>query len=253
METTQRTYFKATGSLEFILSHYCNRSLRQEKVKSALADSPTLSRTHAPLMTVLSRVLEEHREDSYFNQILEDIKSKLLFDPQFTRLYSFSPACYGQRGGHPYFKPCGWRRCSLAVGNFEEYSGWCVAYHGTSCRNVASIMLRGLRRPGDEGVSVAHGQAHSDTGCSIYVSPSIEYAAFPVYATLFEIQFLKHWAQLVLECRVRPGSFLVKPGSLGNKYWPPRLRMDSNFETNSELEWLIESPDDVVFTGLMNP
>ena len=27
--------------------------------------------------------------------------------------------------------------------------------------------------------------------------------------------------------------------------------MDQNFETNSELEWLIEGPEDVSFTGLM--
>ena len=250
IETPQQARWKAEDSLSELLSYYCNKSSRQERVKSALADSPTLSRTHSELLTVLMRVLEEHREDCYFEQLLEAIKSKLLFDPQFTRVYSFNPACYGQRGGYPYFKPCGWRRCSLAIDQFEEYSGWCIAYHGTSCQNVASIMLRGLRRPGDEGVSVAHGQANSDSGCSMYVSPSIQYAAFPVYAEFFEIE-TKHWAQLVLECRVRPGSFTVKAGTLGNKYWPEHLRMDQNFETNSELEWLIEGPEDVSFTGLM--
>lgn len=111
-------------------------------------------------------------------------------------------------------------------------------------------MLRGLRRPGDEGVRVVHGQAYSISRRSIYVSPSIGYAAFPVYAEFFEMQ-QNHWAQLVLECRVRPSSFTVKPGSLGNKYWPPHLRMDENFPTNSALKWLIDSTDDVAFTGLM--
>ncbi|CAE7939256.1 HERC1 [Symbiodinium sp. KB8] len=250
IETRQRAQWNAGDSLSEVLSYYCNRSSRQEKVKSAIAESPALSQAYAELMTVLTKVLEEHREDCYFDQLLETIKSKLLFDPQFTRLYSFNPACYGQRGGYPYFKPCGWRRCSLAIDKFEEYSGWCIAYHGTSCQNVASIMLRGLRRPGDQGVCVAHGQAYSTSHRTIYVSPAIEYAAFPVYAKFLEIE-KNHWAQLVLECRVRPGSFVVKPGTLGNKYWPEHLRMDSNFETNSELEWLIESPDDVVFTGLM--
>ena len=246
----QRCQWRAGSRLSDFLSYCCNRSLRQEKAKSALADSSALPAAHAELMTIFVKMLEEHHEDCYFEQMLEDIKSKLLFDPQFTRVYSFSPACYGHRGGQPYFKPCGWRRCSLAIDKFEEYSSWCIAYHGTSCRNVASIMIRGLRRPGDEGVHVAHGQAHSTSGCSIYVSPSIEYAAFPVYAELFELQE-NRWAQLVLECRVRPSSFTVKPGSLGNKYLPDHLRMDQNFATNAELEWLIEKPEDVVFTGLM--
>ncbi|CAE7369424.1 HERC1 [Symbiodinium sp. CCMP2592] len=250
IETKQHSHWKAGDSLSRVLSYYCNRSSRLEKVKSALVECPTLLQAHAELMTVLMKVLEEHREDCYFDQLLEAIKSKLLFDPHFTRLYSFSPACYGQRGGYPYFKPCGWLRCSLAIENFEEYSGWCIAYHGTSCQNVASIMLRGLRKPGDEGVGVAHGQAYSKSGCKIYVSPSIEYAAFPVYAEFLDIE-RNHWAQLVLECRVRPASFVVKPGSLGNKYWPEHLRMDQNFETNSELEWLIDTPEDVAFTGLM--
>ena len=251
MHAAHGTYFSITcQDLRADLSYYCHRSSRRQKIQSAVADSPTLPRAFAELMTVLMKVLEEHCEDCYFDQLLEAIRSKLLIDPQFTRIYSFHPACYGQRGGQPYFKPCGWRRCSLAIDNFEEFPSWCIAYHGTSCRKVASIMLRGLRRPGDEGVDVEHGQAYSDSGCSIYVSPSIEYAAFPVYAEFFTMQD-DHWAQLVLECRVRPASFTVKPGSLGNKYWPEHLRMDSNFETNSELEWLIESPDDVVFTGLM--
>ncbi|CAE6915792.1 osm1 [Symbiodinium sp. CCMP2592] len=246
----EQCYWQAGSSLAQVLSYYYNRSSRKEKVKSVLTDSSTLQSTHTGLMLIFEKVLEEHYEDSYFNQLMEKIKSQLLFDPQFTRVYSFNPAYYGERGGHPYFKPCGWRRCSLAIDKFEQYSDWCIAYHGTSCWNVASIMLRGLRRPGDEGVSVAHGQAYSRSGCSIYVSPSIEYAAHPVYAEFFEIQH-DHWAQLVLECRVRPSSFIVKPGSLGSNHWPAHLRMDQNFETNSKLEWLLDCPEDVVFTGLM--
>ena len=40
----------------------------------------------------------------------------------------------------------------------------------------------------------------------------------------------KYWAQVVAQCRVRPGSFVEQPGSLGGKYWPGDLKFDSNFE-----------------------
>ena len=55
----------------------------------------------------------------------------------------------------------------------------------------------------EEGVAVSHGQGNSVTKKSIYLSPSIEYAAFPVYAQFFEIGN-DHWAQMVVQCRVRP-------------------------------------------------
>ena len=65
--------------------------------------------------------------------------------------------------------------------------------------------IRGLQRPGDAGVLSAHGQAHSVTKKTIYVSPSVEYAAFPCYAQFFEVAE-NHWVQIVLQCRVRPES-----------------------------------------------
>ncbi len=65
---------------------------------------------------------------------------------------------------------------------------WSVGYHGTVGRNAASILLHGLRRPGEAGVESLHGQAGSSTMKTIYLSPSIEYAAFPVYAQLFPLE-----------------------------------------------------------------
>lgn len=104
------------------------------------------------------------------------------------RACSFSgKADYGMRGGRLYFKPSGWLRYALDVDDFVKYKLWCVGYHGTAGQNAASILLRGLRRPGEYGIKVAHGQAGSATRRTIYLSPSIEYAAFPVYAKLFPL------------------------------------------------------------------
>ena len=109
----------------------------------------------------------------------------------------------------------------------------------------------GLQNPGEPGVSILHGQSYSQTKRTIYLSPSIEYAAFPVYAQLFSLAEASHWGQLVLQCRVRPDSFIERPGSLGNKYWPQHVRFDPNFDSLQGLEWLIENRDDIVVYGLM--
>ena len=101
----------------------------------------------------------------------------------------------------------GWLRYAPHVDGFEVYKGWCVAYHGTTSQHMASILIRRLRRPGEPGVKVVHGQAGSTTKRTIYVSPSIEYAASPTYAQLVPLDERDElWGQLVLQCRVRPGA-----------------------------------------------
>ena len=62
------------------------------------------------------------------------------------------------------------------------------------------ILLKGLRRPGEEGVAVAHGQAYSASKKTIYTSPSFEFASHPVYSKFFELGET-HWAQLVLHVK----------------------------------------------------
>jgi len=161
--------------------------------------------------------------------------------------------CYGIRGGKPHYKPAGWVRCGLA--NADEIrnrcSDWCVAYHGTTSTSALRIMIHGLQRPGESGVRVAHGQVHSETGSSIYVSPSVEYAAFPCYSQIFKLGE-EHWAQLVLECRVRPGAFKEATGTLSsNKHWPADVPIDQNFESLEGLEWLLERQDDVMVSALL--
>ena len=133
--------------------------------------------------------------------------------------------------GMDIFKPKSWLRYALYVKDFHLYKDWCVAHDGATSQNLPSILLQGLQNPGEPGVSILHGQSYSQTKRTIYLSPSIEYAAFPVYAQLFSLAEASNWGQLVLQCRVRPDSFIERPGSLGNKYWPQHVRFDPNFDS----------------------
>ncbi|CAJ1453861.1 unnamed protein product [Effrenium voratum] len=171
--------------------------------------------------------------------------------PDFSRYYAPKPnaGSYGLRGGHEYYKPSGWLR--FAVRMRSPCEDWCVAYHGTCSQNMLSILTAGLLRPGGPArIRVAHGQAYSTSQRTIYLSPAIEYSAFPVYAEFVEIA-PDHWAQLVLQCRVRPGSFTIQKGTLGNKYWPNDSPFDPNFSGLDGLEWLVESEQDVVVSALL--
>jgi hypothetical protein len=208
---------------------------------------------HNNLAKLLAGVLAEHDAGGALPALLRRLQMDgNVFVPEFSRAFSLGGSVdYGARGGQLYFKPQGWLRYALHVDGFERYKGWCVAYHGTTSQNMASILLRGLRRPGEPGVQVVHGQAGSTTNRTIYVSPSIEYAAFPTYAQLVPLERDEHWGQLVLQCRVRPGSFTERAGTLGGKYWPQHVRFDPNFDSLGGLEWLLENPEDVVVYGLM--
>merc|ERR1712187_295560 len=112
--------------------------------------------------------------------------------------------------------------------------------------NAASILAEGLRCPEGREM-VAHGQA-GGTGQTIYLSPSVEYAAHPVYSPLVELgeEGQEHWAQLVLECRVRPGSFREQGNTLGPQHWPPHLPFDRYLPSGAAFEWLVENPRNVV-------
>ena len=67
------------------------------------------------------------------------------------------PVFWGTRGGHMSFKPSEWVRYALQKDNFHQTcSDRCDAYHGTMSKSIISILFRGLRRLGEEGVVVAH-------------------------------------------------------------------------------------------------
>jgi len=163
-----------------------------------------------------------------------------------SRIYSLEDRAYGLRGGLPHYKPSGWVRISLDAPPqvFEE--DWAIGYHGTSVEKIPVIVTEGLR--GDKGAE--HGQAGSHTMQSIYTTPSIEYAAHPVFAKWKELGE-QHWVQMVVEVRVRPGTFREQGGTMANKHWPKDLRWQWAFDSLLFLEWLSENPEDVVVTGIM--
>ena len=89
------------------------------------------------------------------------------------------------------------------------------------------------------------------TSKSIYVSPSIEYAAFLCYAQ-FCLIASSHWAQIFLQCRVRPGSFSIHLGTLGhNKHWSQDVPINVNYPSLDGLERFLEDPQNIIVYGLM--
>mmetsp|Transcript_85131 Transcript_85131/g.150574 ORF Transcript_85131/g.150574 Transcript_85131/m.150574 type:complete len:459 (-) Transcript_85131:205-1581(-) len=170
------------------------------------------------------------------------------FLPETSRAFSLFPQTYGMRGGRPYFKPVGWLRFSLKCADFDRCKDWCIAYHGSQGENVLSILARGLKCP-QRSQDVRHGQA-GGTGRTIYLSPSIEYAAHPVYSPLIQLG-PAHWAQLIIECRVAPWAYRRQGRTLPPHMWPVDLPFDPYFPLGTRLEWLVEDQTAVVVTGLM--
>eukprot|EP00746_Dinoflagellata_sp_MGD_P067352 gnl/MRDRNA2_/MRDRNA2_27800_c0_seq1.p1 gnl/MRDRNA2_/MRDRNA2_27800_c0~~gnl/MRDRNA2_/MRDRNA2_27800_c0_seq1.p1 ORF type:complete len:1284 (+),score=275.08 gnl/MRDRNA2_/MRDRNA2_27800_c0_seq1:98-3853(+) len=232
-----------------------SRALLKKKAEEAANKGVNKGGQHIGLVALLQNIvcnLDGNDTETFYGLLA----SGELFDEAFTRKYPQidcrDSTVEGHRGGKPYYKPSGWVRFGLKRQAFNsQYKDWCVAYHGTKSASALKILFSGLKRPGENGVQIAHGQVHSETGASIYLSPSIEYSAFPCYAQLFELS-PNHWAQLVLLCRVRPGSFKEAPGTLtSNKHWPQGLPMDCNFPGNKGLEWLVEDSADIMVYGLM--
>mmetsp|Transcript_19407 Transcript_19407/g.41360 ORF Transcript_19407/g.41360 Transcript_19407/m.41360 type:complete len:623 (-) Transcript_19407:72-1940(-) len=218
-----------------------------------LVELKSVSSIHEGLSPLLIKYLQCHRCicGVSTDNILDKLVSALHSDN--SRIYSLQDANYGTRGGRPYFKPCGWVRFAVGeAGEAQSYRcrEWCVAYHGTDLLSAMKIMVEGLKQPGESGVQIRHGQAYSKSQTSIYVSPALGYSAFPVYAPLAEVGH-EHWLQCVLQVRVRPGSFVEKPGSLSSKHWPANVRFDKNFDSMNGLEWLIEDPANHQVTGLL--
>eukprot|EP00928_Gymnodinium_smaydae_P081205 TRINITY_DN64761_c0_g1_i1.p1 TRINITY_DN64761_c0_g1~~TRINITY_DN64761_c0_g1_i1.p1 ORF type:complete len:601 (-),score=24.66 TRINITY_DN64761_c0_g1_i1:44-1846(-) len=212
-----------------------------------------VSDVHAKLSPLLIKAASE--DDHICGVKTVDILRRIAvaLNDSDSRIYSLQDADYGLRGGRPYFKPCGWVRFAIGGKTQERLfrlQNWCVAYHGTSLKSSIKILVEGLRQPGTSGVRIAHGQAYSETQKSIYASPALGYASFPVYAPLEEVGE-NHWVQCVLQLRVRPGSFVEKPGSLSNKHWPEEVRFDRNFASLQGLEWIIEDPADHEVVGLL--
>eukprot|EP00929_Paragymnodinium_shiwhaense_P078319 TRINITY_DN40587_c0_g1_i1.p1 TRINITY_DN40587_c0_g1~~TRINITY_DN40587_c0_g1_i1.p1 ORF type:complete len:897 (-),score=53.29 TRINITY_DN40587_c0_g1_i1:88-2778(-) len=157
---------------------------------------------------------------------------------------------YGERHGVWYYKPRGWIKRRVRVEDYNRVRDWPIAYHGSSDASIAKILVTSIRRPGDGDVRVAHGQA-GGTGQTMYFSKSIYLSSHPVYAPLIVIVPGRRWFQVVLQCKLRPGSWRARTNTLGTRHWPRDVCFDPNLSTNNDMEFLIENPEDCVVIGLM--
>eukprot|EP00930_Biecheleria_cincta_P004188 TRINITY_DN105088_c0_g1_i1.p1 TRINITY_DN105088_c0_g1~~TRINITY_DN105088_c0_g1_i1.p1 ORF type:complete len:594 (+),score=98.82 TRINITY_DN105088_c0_g1_i1:28-1782(+) len=207
------------------------------------------SSRHNLAAELLGKILAPCASDSQYSSFSECLDGTSIFDPAESSVLPAGKSQTRIRGGRSHHCPTGWLRWCLRWGKPEQ-AEWCTAYHGTHCSKLLSILFHGLRRPGELGVRQAHGQAGSSTGRSIYLSPSVEYAAFPVYGQFFELG-TNHWAQAILECCVHPSSFKEQPGTLGNKYWPRDLCFDPDQRSLRNMEWLVDDTDAVAVTAVL--
>ena len=102
-----------------------------------------------------------------------------------------------------------------------------------------------------------HGQAGSSSKSTVYVSPSKEVAAFPVYSEFFPLlpegqEGVRKYAQMIFEVKVKPAGYIIQPSTLeGSRYWPKNLRYDKSFHTHCDLEHLIENCSDLMLSAIL--
>eukprot|EP00929_Paragymnodinium_shiwhaense_P098536 TRINITY_DN60003_c0_g1_i1.p1 TRINITY_DN60003_c0_g1~~TRINITY_DN60003_c0_g1_i1.p1 ORF type:complete len:630 (+),score=52.08 TRINITY_DN60003_c0_g1_i1:58-1947(+) len=177
----------------------------------------------------------------------------------------YQPKVFSVKHGVPYFRPDGWWQFQVEpwhYGNnghctvpFEDISAWPVAYHGSTCENISSILRFGLRKPGElHWVKQAHGAAGAGAEGSLYVSPSLWIASHPVYSQLKQIGE-DRYIQLVLKIKVRPGSYREQRNTLRGCHWEREIQIDPNIDNQDAKEWLLDRDTfkncDAVITGVM--
>ena len=124
--------------------------------------------------------------------------------------------------------------------DFNTITNWPVAYHGTACEKLPSILNSGLRKPGElPWLETAHGTAGAAATGAVYVSPSLWYASHPVYSSLKRVG-TERWVQIVLKLRIRPNTYRIQGNTLLEEHWHRNTRFDPNLQNNDEFEWLLE-------------
>lgn len=148
--------------------------------------------------------------------------------------------------------PIGWCRFALKAetpfGEEPILSHWLLAYHGTACDAVSSILAHSqLLIPGDytlRGKQLSIREGHIEGQRNVYVSPSLQYASHPIYA--FPAESDGERFQIVFECRVRPGSYTVQHGTLpvAENFQDPLIPFES-------LEWFTSLRMAVIPTAIL--
>jgi len=158
-----------------------------------------------------------------------------LAGPKAIQLHWTGPSSNAAHKNHPYFcPPDGWIKFGIRIASFDEYNDWPIVYHGTKKEHVQRILEAGIdpERGGlKAGPRAAHGQ-------KVYVSPSIIYSSHPTYATWWHIPHSSDEVQVVLMCRVAPGSYKQKDNTLRHRGF---VNQDPNWP-DTKIEWIVQ-PD----------
>jgi len=142
---------------------------------------------------------------------------------------------------------------------------WVPGWHGTKFRFLESIIRYGLRPSGTKlengaSVNVNPGHiplSHTVSGIqywaqAIFVSPSIFYAANPVYAE--RINSCSHRWSVLVETRVRPGTFTAHPSTVlkytGVKGEPSNVEYRIKVDTDKDLIYRVSSRQNVIVTSI---
>ncbi|CAF1127924.1 unnamed protein product [Adineta steineri] len=133
-----------------------------------------------------------------------------------------------ETGGSTYVIPRNWCRFGLHVDQVRAqtdhiWNQWIITYHGTSAIAAESIVNhRQFLIPGDrciDGTSIYIHPDHIKDKYEIYTSPTIAYSSLSCYcpAQQFRSKLTNklYNAQIVLQCRQKPGAFKVQAETVG--------------------------------------
>ncbi|XP_065890678.1 neuralized-like protein 4 [Dysidea avara] len=209
-------------------------------------------------------------ECPYFCCCAELLKSLELPERYFTARYNM---CYCEecsrrrkdkrfypRADKQYGLPEGWTRFSLQLESYKlkYFDLWHRAYHGTTFKNVSSILENGLVVPGTyvgggDSVSTRKGHFNDHFGPAdfdteqIFLSPSIKYVEMEAYSTTQTVRVnrKRYQAKVAFQALIRPDSYSVGPQTTGRKspIDPPL--------PNSEMEWSTSDSDDIILYGIL--
>lgn len=158
---------------------------------------------------------------------------KTMFNPAKDRCYCFN--CYApdrrdvlDAGGEKYVIPREFTRFGLTVDpvftkSHEVFDKWIVTFHGTTKVAAQSIITnRQFCLPGDrliDGSVLGIREGHIPDQRFIFTSPTIAYSSSPVYSPQYSFQSAEdkkvYKAQIVLQCRQKPGSFKIQGETIG--------------------------------------
>ena len=190
--------------------------------------------------------------------------SKTIFDPKGDRC--FCSHCYHAKwkdvidaGSDKYVIPRGFVRLGLHVDpvfseGHEIWKKWIVTFHGTTKIGALSIIInRQFSLPGDQlidGSILGIREGHIPDKKHIYTSPTIAYSSSPIYSPPYEFYSQrnkkKYEAQIVLQCRQKPGSFEIQRETIG-----AGQKQICPFISNEELEYFTGIRASVVAYGLL--